>query len=184
MEIFFKNEREREWRDIKGTDGKYIISNDALIVNTKPHKGHMKCDDMYVPREIEISDIFTVLLVLDNGKHISKSIWTLMKENWPELFMGKEEMQDLRNRIEYQDSITLDEETFNRIIFPNEVLVLYDTTSNSKKPYRKPRKLSFKNGKITFFKNRTYCGIGTRNIIVFRNNLPKNGKAYVVSRLH
>lgn len=181
MDIFFKNERDIKWKDVNGTDGKYLISNEARIINKRPHWGHLKCDDDYKPREIEISDIYQVLFVLDNGRHLKKSIWSLMREHFPELCMSDKEMEELRNRIEYQDSITLDEETFNRIIFPNEVVVLYDTTSNSRKPYRKPRKMTFDNGKITFFKNRTYCGLGTRNVIYFRNHLPKNGKPYEVS---
>ena len=178
------------YRPIKGTNGRYLINENGKVIDTQPaYMEHMEWNwsfDPTQPRAIIITDDkFNV--VKSDGKTTVKYLYNVIKETFPELFQIDEES---RQRIinsyqnEAQRTYSISVNDFNRLIYPNELIKLYDTTNNGKR-YKNGRPILPsvinipKSGSIMLHKGRRYFGIGTRNVIHFdKNGLPYNAKPW------
>ena len=133
MKALFNTSAPKQWRYIEDTHERYIISTDGTVIDLKPQIGPLD-EELREPREIDFqeqTDSYNI-----NRK--TKGIYPLLKKTFPEYYtVTEEEMEDLKQRAETQQSITYNVDLFNRLIFPNTLLTIYDTTCN----------------KVQFFKN-------------------------------
>lgn len=166
------------YRPIKDTDGRYVINEDGRVLDTTPfYMEHIEWQwetiDPTQPRELNISDD-DEFIYIKNGKQTSKNLFICLKETFPELYDIDEETrrritESYRNDEQRTYSISLRD--FNRMIFPNELIQIYDTTQPTRGKWRKPTVIRpNERGIIVLRKNRKYFAIGTRNIIHFRND--------------
>ena len=176
MKALFMSSAPKQWRYIKDTDERYIISTDGTVIDLKPQIGPLD-EELREPREIDFqeqTDSYNI-----NRK--TKGIFPLLKKTFPEYYtVSDEELNDLRQMAETQQSITYNVDLFNRLIFPNTLLTIYDTTCNKVQFFKneKPSRVRIKENKFTLFKDRTYFAIGTKNIIHFENLIPSNAKSW------
>jgi len=175
-----------EWKTIPNYDGRYIININGDIMDLRPER----CDDQHWTTPIEyrmlVSNTGQVSLG-KNGKYKQKKIILLLKEVFKDLLiMSEEEIDLLKEKAKTQDSITYSIEDFNKIIYPNKLLKLYDKTYNMshhidpkdrrKTLWRKPNAVPMTNGKILIKKGHTYFGYGLTNLIYIKDMIPYNGK--------
>ena len=174
------------WKEIPNYDGRYLINVEGDVMDLRPEKS----DDQHWTTPIEyrmlISNTGKVALVKD-GKQYSKKIVLLLKEVFKDLLlMSEEEIEQLKQKAKTQDSITYTIEDFNKLIYPNKVLRLYDKTYNMshhlnpkdrrKTLWKKPNVVHVNNGKIIIKKGHTYFGYGLTNLIYIKDMIPYNGK--------
>lgn len=174
------------WKEIPNYDGRYLINVEGDVMDLRPEKS----DDQHWTTPIEyrmlISNTGKVALVKD-GKQYSKKIVLLLKEVFKDLLlMSEEEIEQLKQKAKTQDSITYTIEDFNKLIYPNKVLRLYDKTYNMshhlnpkdrrKTLWKKPNVVHVNNGKIIIKKGHTYFGYGLTNLIYVKDMIPYNGK--------
>ena len=177
MKALFNTSAPKQWRYIEDTNERYIISTDGIVIDLKPQIGPLD-EELREPREIDFqeqTDSYNI------GKK-TKGIYPLLRKTFPEYYtVSEEELNNLRQRAETQQSITYNVDLFNRLIFPNTLLAIYDTTCNKVQFLKneKPSRVRIKdNGSFTLYKDRTYFGIGTKNIIHFDNLIPSNAKSW------
>ena len=177
------------YRPIKGTNERYIINEKGIVIDTQPYyMEHMEWQwetiDPTQPREVTITEE-RFCHVKDNGKFITKNICSILKETFPELYQISDEN---KQRIidsylnEKQKTYSISLKDFNKMIYPNELIKIYDTTANKDKnrKWKKPTVINpNEKGMIVLRKGRKYFGVGTRNIIHFdKNGLPVNAKSW------
>ena len=174
------------WKEIPNYDGRYLINIEGDIMDLRPER----CDDQHWTTPIEyrmlVSNTGQVSLG-KNGKYRQKKIILLLKEVFSDLLlMSEEEIDLLKEKARTQDSITYTIEDFNKLIYPNKVIKLYDKTYNvshhidpkdrRKTLWRKPNVVPMTNGKILIKKGHTYFGYGLTNLIYIKDMIPHNGK--------
>lgn len=174
------------WKEIPNYDGRYLINVEGDVMDLRPEKS----DDQHWTTPIEyrmlISNTGKVALVKD-GKQYSKKIVLLLKEVFKDLLlMSEEEIDLLKEKAKTQDSITYTIEDFNKLIYPNKLIKLYDKTYNvshhidpkdrRRTLWRKPNVVPMTNGKILIKKGHTYFGYGLTNLIYIKDMMPYNGK--------
>lgn len=177
------------YRPIKGTNERYVINEEGNVIDTQPYyMEHMEWQwesiDPTQPREVSITEE-RLYYVKDNGKYNTKNIHSILKETFPELYQITEERkQRIINSFnnEKQDTYTISLKDFNKMIYPNELIKIYDTTANNDKniKWKKPTVINPNaRGYIVLHKGRKYFALGTRNIIHFdENGLPVNAKPW------
>ena len=175
------------YKEIANTNGRYLISEDGRVLDTTPfYMEHMEWQwesiDPTQPREVTVTED-NFFYIKDNGRITFRNINSVLKETFPELYTLSDNIKQriissYENKETKTYSISLRD--FNKLIFPNELIQIYDTTCNKQKPYKKPTIIKpNEKGIVTLRKNRKYFGIGTRNIIHFDNQgLPKNAKSW------
>lgn len=178
MKALFKTSVPKQWRYIEDTDERYIISTDGTVIDLKPQIGPLD-EELREPRELELQEQTESYNINSN----TRGVYPLLRKIYPEYYtVSDEELDDLRQRAETQQSITYSVDFFNRLIFPNTLLTIYDTTCNKVKFFKnakqKPLRVRIKDNKFTLFKDRTYFAIGTKNIIHFKNLIPSNAKSW------
>lgn len=177
------------YRPIKDTNEKYVINEEGIVLDTRPYyQEHMEWQwetiDPTQPREVTITEE-RFCYFKDNGKYITKNIHSILKETFPELFQISDES---KQRIidsylnEKQKTYSISLKDFNKMIYPNELIKVYDTTNNKEKgrKWKKPTIIRpNEKGMVVLRKGRRYFGVGTRNIIHFdENGLPVNAKPW------
>lgn len=177
------------YRPIKDTNERYIINEEGIVIDTQPYyMEHMEWQwetiDPTQPREVQVTDGY-VHCIKSNGKQTMYSISKILRETFPELYQITEESkQRIINSFnnEKQDTYTISLKDFNKMIYPNELIKIYDTTANKDKniKWKKPTVINPNaRGFIVLHKGRKYFGLGTRNIIHFdENGLPVNAKPW------
>ena len=177
------------YRPIKGTNERYIINEEGIVIDTQPYyMEHMEWQwesiDPTQPREVQVTDGY-VHCIKSNGKQTMYSISKILRETFPELYqITDESKQRIINSFnnEKQDTYTISLKDFNKMIYPNELIKIYDTTANNDKniKWKKPTVINPNaRGFIVLHKGRKYFGLGTRNIIHFNaNGLPYNAKPW------
>ena len=179
MKALFKSTRPLEWRYIEGYDERYIISTEGMIIDLQPQIGPLDEEDRS-PREVAFNEATESV----NLGARARTIFKLLRETFPDYYVPTEkEINDVKERISKQDSITYNVDFFNKLIFPNTLLTIYDTTCNKvqffKNAKQKPSRVRIKdNGSFTLFKDRTYFAVGTKNIIHFKDLFPVNAKPW------
>lgn len=162
-----------EFREIPNFNSRYLIDLEGRIIDTNPYFFNEW-------RFIETSRGRVGLM--KNGVQRIYSIVNLIKSAFPEVTISDVELNDIKQRVECQDSILYDIKTFNRFIFPNKIIKLFDKTYNvyhKKKEWKKPLPVSIHNGKILLKKGHYYFGWGTTHLIRIKGNcLPYNGKQF------
>lgn len=174
------------WREIPGFNGRYVINQEGDIMDLRPEKS----DDQHWTTPIEyrmlVSNTGKVSLV-KNGRYKHKKVVLLLKEVFKDLLLlGEEEIDLLNEKAKTQDSITYTIEDFNKLIYPNKLIKLYDKTYNvshhidpkdrRRTLWRKPNVVPMTNGKILIKKGHTYFGYGLTNLIYIKDMIPYNGK--------
>ena len=174
------------WKEIPNYDGRYLINIQGDVMDLRPEKS----DDQHWTTPIEyrmlVSNTGQVSLV-KNGKYTFKKVVLLLKEVFNDLLlMSEEEIEALKEKARTQDSITYTIEDFNKLIYPNKLLKLYDKTYNvshhidpkdrRRTLWRKPNVVPMTNGKILIKKGHTYFGYGLKNLIYIKDMIPYNGK--------
>ena len=177
------------YRPIKGTNERYIINEEGIVIDTQPYyMEHMEWQwesiDPTQPREVQVTDGY-VHCIKSNGKQTMYSISKILRETFPELYQITDES---KQRIidsylnEKQKTYSISLKDFNKMIYPNELIKIYDTTANKGKniKWKKPTVINPNaRGFIVLHKGRKYFGVGTRNIIHFdENGLPTNAKPW------
>lgn len=176
------------YRPIKDTNERYIINEDGIVIDTHPaYMEHMEWQwefDPTQPREVTITEE-RFCYFKDNGKYNTKNIHSILKETFPELYQISDES---KQRIidsylnEKQKTYSISLKDFNKMIYPNELIKVYDTTCNKErgKKWKKPTVIRpNEKGMVVLRKGRRYFGVGTRNIIHFdENGLPVNAKPW------
>ena len=177
------------YRPIKDTNERYIINEEGIVIDTQPYyMEHMEWQwetiDPTQPREVQVTDGY-VHCIKSNGKQTMYSISKILRETFPELYqISDESKQRIINSFnnEKQDTYTISLKDFNKMIYPNELIKIYDTTANKDKniKWKKPTVINPNaRGFIVLHKGRKYFGLGTRNIIHFdENGLPVNAKPW------
>lgn len=176
------------YRPIKGTNERYIINEEGIVIDTQPYyMEHMEWQwefDPTQPIEVQVTDGY-VHCIKSNGKQTMYSISKILRETFPELYqITNESKQRIINSFnnEKQDTYTISLKDFNKMIYPNELIKIYDTTANKDKniKWKKPTVINPNaRGFIVLHKGRKYFGLGTRNIIHFNaNGLPYNAKPW------
>lgn len=177
------------YRPIKDTDERYVINEEGIVLDTQPYyMEHMEWQwetiDPTQPREVQVTDGY-IHCIKSNGKQTMYSISKILRETFPELYQITEESkQRIINSFnnEKQDTYTISLKDFNKMIYPNELIKIYDTTANKDKniKWKKPTVINPNaRGFIVLHKGRKYFGLGTRNIIHFNaNGLPYNAKPW------
>ena len=177
------------YRPIKGTNERYIINEEGIVIDAQPYyMEHMEWQwesiDPTQPREVQVTDGY-VHCIKSNGKQTMYSISKILRETFPELYqITDESKQRIINSFnnEKQDTYTISLKDFNKMIYPNELIKIYDTTANKGKniKWKKPTVINPNaRGFIVLHKGRKYFGLGTRNIIHFNaNGLPYNAKPW------
>ena len=174
------------WIEIPKYDGRYLINIEGDVKDLQPKKS----DDQHwtTPIEFRILRCCNGIVTLEkNGRYKQKKIILLLKEVFKDLLvMSEEEIELLREKARTQDSITYSIEDFNKLIYPNKVIKLYDKTYNvshhidpkdrRKTLWRKPNAVPMTNGKILIKKGHTYFGYGLTNLIYIKDMIPYNGK--------
>lgn len=186
------------YRPIKGTNERYVINEEGIVIDTHPaYMEHMEWQwetiDPTQPREVTITEE-RFCCFKDNGKYNTKNIHSILKETFPELYQITDES---KQRIidsylnEKQKTYSISLKDFNKMIYPNELIKIYDTTNNKEKgrKWKKPTLIRpNERGMVVLRKGRRYFGLGTRNIIHFdENGLPYNTKEWaepISSRYH
>lgn len=177
------------YRPIKDTNERYIINEEGIVIDTQPYyMEHMEWQwetiDPTQPREVTITEE-KFCYVKDNGKPAIKNIHSILKETFPELYQISDESKQ-RIIVSYlndeQSTYAISLKDFNKMIYPNELIKIYDTTANKDKnrKWKKPTVINPNaRGYIVLHKGRKYFGLGTRNIIHFdENGLPVNAKPW------
>ena len=176
------------YRPIKDTNERYIINEEGIVIDTQPYyMEHMEWQwefDPTQPREVTITEE-KFCYVKDNGKQITKTIHSILRETFPELYQISDESKQ-RIIVSYlndeQSTYAISLKDFNKMIYPNELIKIYDTTANKDKnrKWKKPTVINPNaRGYIVLHKGRKYFGLGTRNIIHFdENGLPVNAKPW------
>lgn len=174
------------FREIPGFNGRYLINIEGDVKDLEPKKS----DDQHwtTPIEFRILKNSNGSVTLEkNGKYYGKKVLLLLKEIFSDLLlMSEEEIEMLKKKAKTQDSITYSIEDFNKIIYPNKLVKLYDKTYNkSYHPdpkdrrsnlWKKPNVVPMTNGKILIKKGHTYFGCGLTNLIYIKDMIPYNGK--------
>ena len=166
-----------EFRIIPNFDSRYLIDLEGRIIDTRPvHYLEDDKDWRFVHTK------YGKVGLTKNGVQRIYSIVNLIKSAFPEVTISDVELNDIKQRVECQDSILYDIKTFNRFIFPNEIIKIFDKTWNKthkKKMWKKPSPVTIRNGKILIKKNHIYFGWGTTHLIRIKGNcLPYNGKSF------
>ena len=166
-----------EFRIIPNFDSRYLIDLEGRIIDTRPvHYLEDDKDWRFVHTK------YGKVGLTKNGVQRIYSIVNLIKSAFPEVTISEGELNDIKQRLENQDTITFDIDTFNRFIFPNKIIKLFDKTYNvyhKKKEWKKPLPVSIHNGKILLKKGHYYFGWGTTHLIRIKGNcLPYNGKQF------
>lgn len=177
------------FRPISDTNERYIINEEGIVIDTQPYyMEHMEWQwesiDPTKPREVTITEE-RFCYFKDNGKYNTKNIHSILKETFPELYQISDES---KQRIidsylnEKQKTYSISLKDFNKMIYPNELVKVYDTTCNKEKgkKWKKPTVIRpNEKGMVVLRKGRRYFGLGTRNIIHFdENGLPINAKPW------
>ena len=184
------------YRPIKGTNERYVINEEGIVIDTHPaYMEHMEWQwefDPTQPREVTITEE-KFCYVKDNGKQITKTIHSILRETFPELYQISDESKQriIDSYLKDQKTYSINIKDFNRLIYPNELIHIYDTTNNKEKgrKWKKPTIIRpNERGMVVLRKGRSYFGIGTRNIIHFdEQGLPYNAKEWaepISSRYH
>ena len=185
------------YRPIKDTNERYIINEEGIVIDTHPaYMEHIEWQwefDPTQPREVTITEE-RFCYVLNNGKKVIKNIFSILTETFPELYqISNESKQRIIDSYNKQDTktYTISIKDFNRLIYPNELIQIYDTTCNKERgrKWKKPTIIRpNEKGNVVLRKNRRYFGLGTRNIIHFdEQGLPYNAKEWaepISSRYH
>lgn len=177
------------YRPIKDTNERYVINEEGIVIDTHPaYMEHMEWQWVTIiptePREVTITEE-RFCYVLNNGKKVIKNIHSILKETFPELYQISDESKQ-RIIVSYlndeQSTYAISLKDFNKMIYPNELIKIYDTTANKDKnrKWKKPTVINLNaRGYIVLHKGRKYFGLGTRNIIHFdENGLPVNAKPW------
>ena len=176
------------YRPIKDTDERYIINEEGIVLDTHPaYMEHMEWQwetiDPTQPREVTITEE-KFCYVKDNGKYNTKNIHSILRETFPELYQISDESKQriIDSYLKDQKTYSINIKDFNRLIYPNELIHIYDTTNNKEKgrKWKKPTIIRpNEKGMVVLRKGRRYFGLGTRNIIHFdENGLPVNAKPW------
>lgn len=176
------------YRPIKDTDERYVINEEGIVIDTHPaYMEHMEWQwetiDPTQPREVTITEE-RFCYIKDNGKPSIKNIHSILKETFPELFQISDESKQriIDSYLKDQKTYSINIKDFNRLIYPNELIQIYDTTNNKEKgrKWKKPTIIrQNERGMVVLRKGRRYFGLGTRNIIHFdENGLPYNAKPW------
>lgn len=176
------------YRPIKDTDERYVINEEGIVIDTHPaYMEHMEWQwetiDPTQPREVTITEE-RFCYIKDNGKPSIKNIHSILKETFPELFQISDESKQriIDSYLKDQKTYSINIKDFNRLIYPNELIHIYDTTYNKEKgrKWKKPTIIRpNERGMVVLRKGRRYFGLGTRNIIHFdENGLPYNAKPW------
>lgn len=176
------------YRPIKDTNERYIINEEGIVIDTQPYyMEHMEWQwetiDPTQPREVTITEE-RFCYIKDNGKPAIKNIHSILKETFPELYQISDENKQriIDSYLRDQKTYSINIKDFNRLIYPNELIHIYDTTNNKEKgrKWKKPTIIRpNERGMVVLRKGRRYFGIGTRNIIHFdENGLPVNAKPW------
>lgn len=176
------------YRPIKDTNERYIINEEGIVIDTQPYyMEHMEWQwefDPTQPREVQVTDGY-IHCIKSNGKQTMYSISKILRETFPELYQISDESKQ-RIIVSYlneeQSTYAISLKDFNKMIYPNELIKIYDTTANKYKniKWKKPTVINPNaRGFIVLHKGRKYFGLGTRNIIHFNaNGLPYNAKPW------
>lgn len=177
------------YKEIANTNGRYLISEDGKVLDTTPfYMEHMEWQweiDPTKPREVTITEEEFKYVI--NGKQRSKNIYTALQETFPELFQISEQnkMRIVNSFLnEEQSTYSINIKDFNRLIYPNELIKIYDTTNNGRrykngKPILPTVITPNERGMVVLHKGRRYFAIGTRNIVHFdEQGLPYNAKSW------
>lgn len=176
------------YRPIKDTNERYVINEEGIVIDTHPaYMEHMEWQwetiDPTQPREVTITEE-RFCYIKDNGKPAIKNIHSILKETFPELFQISDESKQriIDSYLKDQKTYSINIKDFNRLIYPNELIQIYDTTNNKEKgrKWKKPTIIRpNERGMVVLRKGRRYFGLGTRNIIHFdENGLPVNAKPW------
>lgn len=185
-----------DWREVPDTGGRYLCNKLGEVKDTSPKTKYIDSEFQiesendqwrYVPLS---SDGWYRGIKLEDGSLKSFKPERLMLELFPELyFIGKNRLKEIANSIKVCGQFTYDVEEFNRIIFPNRLIQLYDKGTKREWNYNKdytfgwwaPKKVPVINGKFTLRNDHLYVGIGERNIIGVDKSFPFNSYAWWVS---
>lgn len=184
------------YRPIKDTNERYIINEEGIVLDTQPYyMEHMEWQwetiDPTQPREVTITEE-RFCYIKDNGKPAIKNIHSILRETFPELYQISDENKQriINSYLKDQKTYSINIKDFNKMIYPNELICIYDKTFNAERhidPYDRRRRLWKKptiirpneKGMVVLRKGRKYFGMGTRNIIYFNENgLPYNAKPW------
>ena len=174
------------YRPIKDTNERYIINEEGIVLDTQPYyMEHMEWQwefDPTQPREVTITE--ERFYYIKNGKPAINNIHSILKETFPELYQISDENKQriIDSYLKDQKTYSINIKDFNRLIYPNELIHIYDTTYNKEKgrKWKKPTIIRpNERGMVVLRKGRRYFGLGTRNIIHFdENGLPVNAKPW------
>ena len=176
------------YRPIKDTNERYVINEEGIVLDTQPYyMEHMEWQwetiDPTQPREVTITEE-RFCYIKDNGKPAIKNIHSILRETFPELYQISDESKQriIDSYLKDQKTYSINIKDFNRLIYPNELIHIYDTTNNKEKgrKWKKPTIIRpNERGMVVLRKGRKYFGLGTRNIIHFdENGLPVNAKPW------
>lgn len=180
--------KKMDFRPIEGTNGRFVISAEGIVMDMHPsYMDHLdwgwETIDPTQPREVSIcKDLFSY--TTSDGKERKRNLFTVIKETFPDMYEISDESRErilssFANDAQRTYSISLDD--FNRLIYPNELIHLYDTTCNSERGRQKKPSVIRPNAKgmIVLKKGRKYFGIGRRNLIHFGSDgLPYNANPW------
>ena len=168
-----QKDMKKEFREIPDFKGRYLIDLEGRIIDTTPY---------FYKKYRFLRTKYGKVGLMKEGKERTYLIVNLIKSAFPEVTISEKELNDIKQRLENQDTITFDIDTFNKFIFPNKILKLFDKTYNvyhKKKEWKKPLPVSIHNGKILLKKGHYYFGWGTTHLIRIKGNcIPQNGKQF------
>ena len=107
----------------------------------------------------------------------------LQLQLFPELYgISRSRVSEIKRIIDTCRGISYDIDEFNRLIFPNKLINLYDKGTddewrrNKREKYNwlRPRKVKIEDGRVTLYANHNYFGLGTRTFIHIKDCYPFN----------
>lgn len=177
-----------DWREVPNTGGRYKCNSDGDVLDLSPRIKLIDNDF-----EIFIADDLTKMAPLSaegyykirmsDGKKKCFRPDALQLQLFPELYaISRSRVNQIKRIIDICRGISYDIDEFNRLIFPNKLINLYDKGTDEewkrnkreKHNWLRPRKVPIEDGRFTLYANHNYFGLGTRTFIHIKDCYPVN----------
>ena len=138
-------------------------------------------DDLIKMTPLSVEGYYKIRMT--NGKQKCFRPDMLQLQLFPELYaISRSRVNEIKCIIKTCRGISYDIDEFNRLIFPNKLIHLYDKGTdeewkrNKKEKYNwlRPRRVKIEDGRFTLYGDHNYFGMGTRTFIHIKDCFPIN----------